>query len=367
MDRSQAAQRMRLEMDRLEAARNVVWHQHRTDANTRRVETELEALILSEAEMVFATLSSTQRNSFRAASSRTPFHTVLVDEAGQAAEVAALQPLALGARQVVLVGDPQQLPATIISEAAKAVAMERSLFERLQAQGCPAMMLTVQYRMHPEIRSFPSRHFYENKLEDAKAVTDLPPEPYHAHKLLKPYLLYDVSRGKEQRRDGGGSLSNAAEAELAACLYLQLQQCLKQNADQIRESNKDKASGSSGFRLHPAEPAVAVITPYREQRKLLREAFVAVCGADALRKVAIETVDSYQGRQVDVVILSCVRAGASGGLGFVNDIRRMNVAITRARRSLWVLGALSTLRTNKEWDALIRYVGLLQRDIGLKH
>ena len=94
----------------------------------------------------------------------------MIDEAGQSSEVAALQPLRFGAKQVVLVGDPQQLPATILSEAAKAAAMERSLFERLQRQGCPVKVLTVQYRMDPEIRSFPSRHFYLNKLEDAREV-----------------------------------------------------------------------------------------------------------------------------------------------------------------------------------------------------
>lgn len=95
---------------------------------------------------------------------------VLIDEAGQSSEVATLQPLGFGARQVVLVGDPQQLPATILSEAGKAAAMERSLFERLQKKGCPVKLLTVQYRMDPEIRVFPSRHFYRNQLEDAEAV-----------------------------------------------------------------------------------------------------------------------------------------------------------------------------------------------------
>jgi senataxin len=100
--------------------------------------------------------------------------------------------------------------------------------------------------------------------------------------------------------------------------------------------------------------SVAVITPYREQKALLRKRFEELWGKKTLKNVAIETIDSYQGRQVDVVILSCVRAGSGGGLGFVNDVRRMNVAITRARKSLWILGALATLRANKEWQALIQ-------------
>lgn len=320
---------------------------------------------------------------------------MLIDEAGQASEVAALQPLGFGARRVVLVGDPQQLPATVLSAAAKAAAMERSLFERLQAQGCPVVVLGVQYRMHPHIRAFPSRHFYADRLEDAPSVRAAPAEPYHAHPLMRPYLLFDVAAGREQRQGGGGgSLSNAAEAELAACLFLQLQGALR-------------AAAAARPRQAPPLPptSVAVITPYREQRKALREAFRAVCGPEAAAQVSIETVDSFQGRQMDVVMLSCVRAGAGGGLGFVNDvrrcgedaarrrrrrrgaalcstararacvagcsrkalavvdawlccvrpppIRRMNVAITRARRSLWVLGSVATLQGNTEWEALI--------------
>ncbi|KAL4543318.1 hypothetical protein Ndes2526B_g05382 [Nannochloris sp. 'desiccata'] len=363
VDRVQAAHRLRREVERLEAARDLVWGTGGTgggggggrgDNNqaSHRAESELEALLLSEAEMVFATLSSTQRKVFKSVAAKYPFRTVLIDEAGQSSEVAALQPLAFGAKQVVLVGDPQQLPATILSEAAKSVMMERSLFERLQAQGCPVVLLTVQYRMHPEIRSFPSRHFYENKLEDAPSVIELPPEAYHSNALFKPYAVFDVARGKEQRRQGaGGSLSNVAEAELAACMYASLRSYLLE-----RHKKACATSTTNGVPLPspPTKVSVAVITPYREQRAVLRQTFISICGsADVLKEVAIETVDSYQGRQVDIVILSCVRAGASGGLGFVNDIRRLNVAITRARRSLWILGSVATLRSNVEWSALI--------------
>jgi len=335
VDICQALERLSKQIEKLQACRPLVQGQ-KDSAIGRRAINELETLLLAEAEMVFATLSSTQRKIFKDASSRAPFHTVLIDEAGQASEVATLQPITAGAKSVVLVGDPQQLPATIKSEAAKAVEMERSLFERLQSKGCPVALLSVQYRMHPEIRSFPSYHFYKNKLEDAPEVLKMASEPYHASKYLGPYCVFDVASGKEKRGKSSASLSNEKEAELAACLYLKLQEVLKLCSDTKHVS-------------------IAVITPYREQKACLRAKFETLCGAQSLRKVAIETVDSYQGRQVDVVILSCVRAGSSGGLGFVTDIRRMNVAITRARRSLWILGALSTLRVNKEWNALIRY------------
>ena len=343
VSRVQAAFRLRSDMDKLDAAKDLVWGR-REDGRAHRAESELETRFLMDAEMVFATLSSTQRKIFKVVAAKAPFHTVLIDEAGQSSEVAALQPLAFGARQVVLVGDPQQLPATILSAAAKSVAMERSLFERLQCQGCPVVLLTVQYRMHPEIRSFPSRHFYQDKLEDAPTVTALPSETYHSQPMFKPYLVFDVARGKERRKQGGGSLSNAAEAEMAACLFASLRNFIKQ-------------STTSGVTpLPPPPPSVAVITPYREQRQLLRDVFTAVHGsAEVLKHVAIETVDSYQGRQVDVVIVSCVRAAVAGGggLGFVNDVRRMNVAITRARRCLWILGSGATLKGNVEWAALL--------------
>jgi senataxin len=311
----------------------------RNTPSGRQAVTELETLLLSDAEMVFSTLSSTQRRIFKDASVRAPFHTVLIDEAGQASEVAAIQAMTAGAKSIVLVGDPQQLPATIKSEAAKAVEMERSLFERLQIEGCPVALLSVQYRMHPEIRKFPSKHFYRDKLEDASAVTSLPPEPYHKVEFMGPYQVFDVASGREERSKSS-SLSNSEEARVAACLFMKL------------ERMYTPLNERQGTRR--TLPSIAVITPYRQQKNIIRDTFKRLCGSSSLEKVAIETIDSYQGRQVDVVILSCVRAGASGGLGFVNDIRRMNVAITRARRSLWILGSLDTLKKNRQWQDLIQ-------------
>lgn len=105
-------------------------------------------------------------------------------------------------------GDPQQLPATVLSARARELALERSLFERLQAAGCPCRMLSVQYRMQPPIREFPSRHFYAGRLVDGASVLAAPQPPFYAHPLLKPYVVFDVASGREQRHRGGGSLRN---------------------------------------------------------------------------------------------------------------------------------------------------------------
>ena len=110
--------------------------------------------------------------------------------------------------RAVLVGDPQQLPATVLSARARELALERSLFERLQAAGCPCRMLSVQYRMQPPIREFPSRHFYAGRLVDGDSVLAAPPPPFYEHPLLKPYVVFDVASGREQRHRGGGSLRN---------------------------------------------------------------------------------------------------------------------------------------------------------------
>eukprot|EP00192_Tetraselmis_astigmatica_P002163 CAMPEP_0117691478 /NCGR_PEP_ID=MMETSP0804-20121206/25743_1 /TAXON_ID=1074897 /ORGANISM="Tetraselmis astigmatica, Strain CCMP880" /LENGTH=1048 /DNA_ID=CAMNT_0005504717 /DNA_START=243 /DNA_END=3386 /DNA_ORIENTATION=+ len=301
-----------------------------TNRHTDKLDLELE--LVEHAEIIFTTLSSSGRNIFSRLKERKymRFETVLIDEACQACEVAALQPLMYGCRKCVLVGDPQQLPATVLS--LKAKDMERSLFERMQQASCPVHMLMVQYRMHPEIRQFPSNHFYEGKLQDGKSVLERVPPAWYRHPLLKPYIFFDV-QGKE-RRKGGKSVSNVEEAEMAVALYIALLHKL--------EELKEKAPVSVG-----------VITPYRDQRDCLQQKFREVCGEKA-KHVFIETVDSFQGRQLDVVMLSCVRASATKSrVGFVGDIRRMNVAITRAQLACWVLGDAATLKTSPTWHALI--------------
>ncbi len=99
---------------------------------------------------------------------------------------------------------------------------------------------------------------------------------------------------------------------------------------------------------------VGVITPYREQVICVSNTLKDALGSEAAKEATVETVDSFQGKQMDVVIFSCVRAAS--GVGFVADVRRMNVAITRARRALWIVGNMATLQANEAWAALIRCV-----------
>ncbi|XP_057502593.1 helicase sen1-like isoform X2 [Actinidia eriantha] len=290
----------------------------------------LEASFANEAEIVFTTVSSSGRKLFSRLTHG--FDMVVIDEAAQASEVAILPPLCLGAARCVLVGDPQQLPATVISKAAGTLLYSRSLFERFQQAGCPTMLLSVQYRMHPQIRDFPSRYFYQGRLTDSESVANLPDEIYYKDPLLQPYVFYDITHGRESQRGGSVSYQNIYEAQFCLRLYEHLQKTFKS--------------------LGAGKISVGIITPYKLQLKCLKREFEDILKSDEGKDIYINTVDAFQGQERDVIIMSCVRA-SSHGVGFVADIRRMNVALTRARRALWVMGNGNTLVQSEDWSALI--------------
>ncbi|XP_057744318.1 helicase sen1-like isoform X3 [Arachis stenosperma] len=298
--------------------------------NWEEARASLEASFANEAEIVFTTVSSSGRKLFSRLSHG--FDMVVIDEAAQASEVGVLPPLSLGAARCVLVGDPQQLPATVISKAAGTLMYSRSLFERFQQAGCPTMLLSVQYRMHPQIRDFPSRYFYQGRLTDSESVVKLPDEVYHKDPLLRPYIFYDIRHGRESHRGGSVSYQNIHEAQFCLRLYEHLQKTLKS--------------------LGMGKISVGIITPYKLQLKCLQREFEEVLNSEEGKDLYINTVDAFQGQERDVIIMSCVRA-SSHGVGFVADIRRMNVALTRARRALWVMGNANALVQSDDWAALI--------------
>ena len=409
-------------------------------ADRRQARERLEALLVSRAEVVFTTLSSTGRRVFRRLAA--VFDTVLVDEAAQATEPALLQALRFGARSVALVGDPRQLPATVRSGGAARAGLARSLFERLAggegggggggargargavgrgprlavgsspapsrpappaaAAGVPVELLRVQYRMHPEIRSFPSRAFYAGALEDSAAVRSRPAEPWQRREggggglLLGPYLFFDVARGREARGAGrGGAAPFFASGSLSSTPSFSSSASASSSSPSLR--NDEEAALAAALvaelrrecsRLGAPFPSVGVITPYRAQAAALRQELERAGGGRGGRGwcTAVETVDGFQGKEVDVAIVSCVRSRGGGGrdyrhdgggdgdgsdaavaavaslsvslssstLGFVDDLRRLNVAVTRARRALWVLGSGEALRRGSgAWAALL--------------
>ena len=188
--------------------------------------------------------------------------------------------------------------------------------------------------MHPSISAFPSAHFYGGRLRDAAAVCSRPARDFHAHPSGRfgPWVLHQLSGGTASR---GSSLLNPAEAAYALQLYCAL------------------------LRAYPAAASleVGVVTPYAAMRDELRRVFAEGLGAAGSRRVAIATVDAFQGQEKDVVIFCCVRAtprggGSRAGVGFVGDRNRINVALTRARASLWIVGDFEFLARSPDWSAL---------------
>lgn len=287
----------------------------------------IRAAILDEATIVFSTLSFSVFSKL----SRN-FDVVIIDEAAQAVEPATLVPLANQCKKVFLVGDPAQLPATVISDTAKNHGYGTSLFERLKQGGYPVKMLKTQYRMHPEIRSFPSKEFYGDSLEDGEDVELLTKRDWHAYRCFGPFCFFDIHEGNEARPSGSGSWINVEEVDFILFLY----QKLVQLYPTLKSGNK-----------------VAIISPYAQQVKLFQKRFEETFGVSAEKVVDICTVDGCQGREKDVAIFSCVRASKDRSIGFVEDKRRMNVGITRAKSAVLVVGSASTLRRSEQWNKLV--------------
>lgn len=325
---------------------------------SRAVKHKLRKSILKEAEIVVTTLSgcggdlyavcaeSISNHKFGSPNEHTLFDAVVIDEAAQALEPATLIPLQLlksKGTKCIMVGDPKQLPATVISNIASKYMYQCSMFERLQRAGHPVLMLTKQYRMHPEICRFPSLHFYDGKLlnGDDMSVNEL---AFHKAKALGPYVFFDIVDGQELRGKNTGALSFYNEFEADAAVEL------------LNFFKQRYPSDFSGVRI-------GIVTPYKSQLSLLRSRISSKFGSSVTAVMEFNTVDGFQGREVDILILSTVRASAScfaehkihsGNIGFVADVRRMNVALTRAKFSLWILGNAKTLMTNKNWEALLK-------------
>ena len=241
------------------------------------------------------------------------FDTCIIDEAAQCTEPSTMIPLRYGCKKLVLVGDTQQLPATVLSSKANAKGLGVSLFERLERAGHEKVMLTVQYRMHPMIRQFPSEYFYENKLIDAPNTRN--------RDCTSPLILYDLMNSREE--SSGNSYKNEVEIDFIIKLLL---------------TNLDGWQNQS----------VAIITPYKAQLHRLKQEIQM----NKIERVEVTTIDGFQGREKDVIIFSSVRSNRAN-IGFLCDHRRLNVAITRSKQQLFIIGCIKSLEINQHWNALI--------------
>ncbi|KAI0395600.1 SEN1 N terminal-domain-containing protein [Xylariaceae sp. FL0594] len=291
---------------------------------------QIQQEILDSAQVLCATLSGSGHEMFK--NLAVEFETVIIDEAAQCVELSALIPLKYGCSKCILVGDPKQLPPTVLSQSAARYGYDQSLFVRIQ-QNHPdeVHLLDTQYRMHPEISFFPSQEFYEKRLLDGGDMAKLRRQPWHQSELLGPYRFFDV-RGVQEKGRRGQSLVNLEELKVAMQLYDRFCQ------DYPRVDLKGK---------------IGIITPYKAQLFELREQFSRRYGEKITESIEFNTTDAFQGRECEIIIFSCVRASSTGGIGFMTDIRRMNVGLTRARSSLWILGDSRALCQGEYWNRLI--------------
>lgn len=301
----------------------------------RALRTRTEREILQAADVICATCVSAgdpRLKNFR-------FRQVLIDEATQAVEAEALIPMTLGSKQIVLVGDHCQLGPVVMCKAAAKAGLTQSLFERLVLIGIRPIRLQVQYRMHPCLSEFPSNMFYEGSLQNGVTEADrlllnLPQfkgkEDFPWPVPSKPMFFYSIA-GMEEISASGTSYLNRTEASYVEKIVTHL------------------------LRMGVTPGQIGVITPYDGQKKYVSE-YMRRSGslASALYEaIEVASVDAFQGREKDFILVSCVRSSESQGIGFLSDPRRLNVALTRARLGLILLGNPRVLSKNPLWAALL--------------
>ena len=263
---------------------------------------------------------------------RFKFRNVLIDESTQSAEPECMIPLVLGCKQVVLVGDHKQLGPVIMNKKAAKAGLNQSLFERLVNLGMAPIRLKIQYRMHPCLSEYPSNMFYEGALQNGVTqqqrvrkevdfpwpVSDMP-------------MMFWCNMGTEELSGSGTSYLNRSEA-----------------------ANVEKVV-TRFFKAAVKPMEVGVITPYEGQRSYIVSTMqnVGTFKKDSYKEVEVASVDAFQGREKDFIVLSCVRSNDNQGIGFLSDHRRLNVALTRAKYGLVIIGNPKVLNKNELWHHLL--------------
>lgn len=289
--------------------------------------------ILSEAQVIACTLVGSNNSLLRDRS----FKTVFIDEAAQALEPACWIPI-MKARRVIMAGDHCQLPPTVKSYEAGKQGLNVTLFEKVIERQQVDSLLEVQYRMNKAIMEFSNQQFYRGKLTAFESV---------AHRKLvnedeNPLLFIDTAGcGFTERTENGRSASNPEEANLLLN-YLNdyLQQLTSYDNEIINKIRR-----------------VGVISPYKAQVSYLNEQVENFELLSSLgKKISFNTVDGFQGQECDLIAISLVRSNEKNEIGFLADTRRMNVAITRAKKKLLIIGDSATLSTHPFYASFLDHV-----------
>uniref|UniRef100_A0A1A9WQL6 FHA domain-containing protein n=1 Tax=Glossina brevipalpis TaxID=37001 RepID=A0A1A9WQL6_9MUSC len=311
--------KLKEQMRQLELARGILKGSMRPDDERR-----IFSWYLNNAHIVCATLSScvklTRYVNF--------FDVCIIDEATQCIEPWTLVPLRFLITSLVLVGDTRQLPATVLSQKANDLGLSTSMFTRIQNcldgavnatnlinYNCIVSCLNVQYRMHPEICKWPNLYFYKKNLIDGSSTRKL-------QTPLKSFVILNLDYAQNERCEEG-KIFNSMEAEFVAKLLKALDDYIPSKCN-----------------------SYGVITPYAQHRETLNTAIKSM----GLTKIMVNTIDSYQGLEKDVIIISNAR---TNGIGFLSSPQRLNVAITRPKKCLILCGNFKNLETVPAWRSLL--------------
>ena len=317
------------------------YHQQldRLKSRATELEVRINAELFQEARVIACTLTGAANRVLEG----MKFTTLFIDEAAQALEAACWIPIRKVSR-VIFAGDHQQLPPTVKSIAALKAGLGKTLMERI-VENKPEIvtLLQVQYRMNDQIMQFSSREFYNGMLQTAPEIKyrgildyDNPMSWYNTDDLP------DEIESKEEFVGESFGRINKAEAELTL-------QHLELYYGRIGKQ-----------RILDERIDVGIISPYRAQVQLLRRMIKKREFFKPYRHlISVNTVDGFQGQERDVIILSLVRSNDEGQIGFLRDLRRMNVAITRARMKLIILGSVGTLTKHPFYKRLYEYIGSL--------
>lgn len=272
--------------------------------------------IIEESDVIVSTNSSAALDVI----AKYKFDVAVIDEASQTTIPSVLIPIAK-AHRFILAGDHKQLPPTVIST--DAYELEETLFESLiEKYPHKGQLLNVQYRMNDELMRFSNSQFYDNLLETDSSVFDITLNDFDINdeKTMEFIDTSNMNDNREAHLNDSKSFVNRTEARI----------CLKLANDYLDKGVKKEDIG--------------IISPYADQVKLISEHI----------DVEVKSVDGFQGREKEIIIISTVRSNDKGELGFLNDLRRLNVAITRAKRKLIIVGNQDTLKYNRTYEKLIK-------------
>ena len=278
-----------------------------------------EASIVKDHDVICCTTRVLQNNIFKEVS----FDFVIVDEATQCLEPDIVLCLLKNAKHLILVGDIHQLGPVIKSQRARQLGLDGTTIERLQGLGVPLTFLDTQFRMQPFLSAFSNINFYENRIQNGKISSS----PINFPSIVKTHGFFYHIKSREEKKSKNSSYFNSTEADavIKVVRYLKTRNIQNKN--------------------------IGIITFYGGQREYIR----GLINKNRFENLEIMSVDESQGREKEYIIISCVRSNDYKSVGFLEEYRRLNVAMTRVKNGLIVLGNANNFVKSQLWCRLVSY------------